>query len=320
MGAASAQTNTPSLIVQGQTSLGTAGTESNPNNTYIEGNLQLGESNANTITYNGIAVTDIDLGDNSLDNVNTLNLGDPSSISSPYSPTTGTIIMYNENSTGSTSILAANPSTSNWTYTIPNAGTNANFVMTAGAQSIAGAKTFTTPIAAGSGGTGNGTYAKGDVLYAASASPASLTRLAIGSTGQVLGVTASGVPGYINSGAQLTYTLASDPVPTTENPFAPGGASANYLRLTNGNGSPVTITGINTTGFTSGSVITIVNVSTGSPSDYIVLSNLDGSNSTPSGYQFDLPGGNNVILGLKGAATLIYDSNLGHWELLSVND
>ncbi len=54
--------------------------------------------------------------------------------------------------TNTTTITSAAPASSR-TYSIPDAGGAADFVMTAGSQTIAGTKTFSTPIAFGSGGT-----------------------------------------------------------------------------------------------------------------------------------------------------------------------
>lgn len=51
-------------------------------------------------------------------------------------------------------------------YTIPDSGANASFVMTEGAQTINGVKSFGTPIAATSGGTGQSVFAVGDILAA----------------------------------------------------------------------------------------------------------------------------------------------------------
>lgn len=50
-----------------------------------------------------------------------------------------------DKTTADVKVAAANPAAES-TYTIPDVGTTANFVMTAGAQTIAGTKTFSTPL------------------------------------------------------------------------------------------------------------------------------------------------------------------------------
>jgi len=56
-------------------------------------------------------------------------------------------------------------------------------------------------ISASAGGTGIGSYATGDILYASS--PTALSKLAIGSTGELLTV-ASGLPSWVAGGAGIT--------------------------------------------------------------------------------------------------------------------
>src|SRR5262249_40566413 len=57
---------------------------------------------------------------------------------------------------------------------------------------------LTTPLSPTQGGTGQSTYATGDILFAPSASV--LARRAVGSAGQILGV-AAGVPVWTNANA-----------------------------------------------------------------------------------------------------------------------
>ena len=91
--------------------------------------------------------------------------------------------------TNTTTINSVAPSASR-VYTIPDAGTAASFVMTEGTQTINGTKTFSTAptfstaLAATGGGTGQTTYAVGDILYASTTS--ALSRLADIATGNAL--------------------------------------------------------------------------------------------------------------------------------------
>ena len=88
--------------------------------------------------------------------------------------------------------------TANTGVTFPTTGTLVNSAVTT-LSSLASVGTITTgtwnatTIGATSGGTGTGTYATGDILYASAAN--TLSKLNIGSTGQLLTVTA-GVPAW----------------------------------------------------------------------------------------------------------------------------
>src|ERR1700679_4923 len=93
--------------------------------TTINGNTTLGSSNFNTITYNGVAVTNLDLGENQILNLQNANIGEPSGVSSPYTALTGTLTMYNSGGTGSATLQAANPGSTSFTYTVPASGANA---------------------------------------------------------------------------------------------------------------------------------------------------------------------------------------------------
>jgi hypothetical protein len=139
-----------------------------------------------------------------------------------------------------TTINAAVPGAAR-TFTIPDVGANASFVMTEGAQTINGNKTIsgTTNLSAltaslplkldasknitaagidlssatevlntlpvNRGGTSFSTYATGDILYASAAN--TLSKLPIGSNGQFLTI-ASGVPAWA-SGSIMQYDVSS---------------------------------------------------------------------------------------------------------------
>ena len=161
-------------------------------NTSINGNLTLGSSNSNSISYNGVAATSIDLGENSILNLGSLTVGEPSGVGAPYVPVTGAITLYNSAGTGTATIQAANTGSASFTYTIPNGGANGTFVMTSGAQTLTGAKTFTNlPLANTAPLVVNNTHVSGAGLNALGATITS-TGASTGGTNTALTLTASG--------------------------------------------------------------------------------------------------------------------------------
>jgi hypothetical protein len=148
--------------------------------------------------------------------------------------------------TGNTSTISTAAQSGSRTYTIPDAGANAEFVMSAGNQTIAGTKTFssapvlssvtasrplkvdgsnnvtsgtidltssndvtgTLPVA--NGGTGISSYTAGDIVYASSTN--ALAKLGVGTSGQVLTVNGSNLPAWttpstLPSGTATNSTL-----------------------------------------------------------------------------------------------------------------
>jgi hypothetical protein len=206
----------------------------------------------------------------------------------------------------------------------PNTGAVKAALNTGNSNEWTVAQTFDVPISATSGGTGTNTYATGDVLVASSTT--ALSRLAKGTDGQVLGVDpTTHAVSYITNGATVTPTIASDAVSTNQSPYTVGN-SIGYIRLSNTN-SPATqinVSGISSSGVPDGRSVTVVNVSS-DPGDVIQITNLDASSASVD--EFDLPGGRPILLGQKGAATFLYDTNdnadpshLGKWVLVSTND
>ncbi len=180
------------------------------------------------------------------------------------------------------------------------------------------------PVNAVAGGTGNSTYATGDILVASSTT--ALSRLPQGTDGQVLGVDpTTHAVSYITNGATVTPTIASDAVSTDQSPYTVAN-SVGYIRLSNTN-SPakqINVSGISSTSVPDGRMVTIANVSS-DPGDIIQITNLDANSASVD--EFDLPGGKPILLGQKGAATFLYDTNdnadpshLGKWVLVSTND
>jgi hypothetical protein len=179
------------------------------------------------------------------------------------------------------------------------------------------------PVNATAGGTGVSTYSKGDIIYAATANPTALTNLAVGTSSQVLGVTAGGVPGWVTNGATITNTTSTSTVSADQTPFVPATTTATYIRISNTSASGnINVDGINISNVADGRMVTIANVS-GSPSQTVTIQSQTSGGSVPPAEQFLLPGGQPIILGQQGAATFIYDvtanSNTGAWELVSTN-
>ena|GEM_PF-2683760 len=139
-----------------------------------------------------------------------------------------------------------------------------------------------------------------------------LSHLPAGSSGQVLGMT-GGVPTWITNGATITNTTNTPAaINLSQNDYTIDPTST-YIRLTNVSGGSLDITGISSTGVMNGRVITLVNTSPNA----IMIKNQNPASAPPD--QFDLPGGSDILLGQKGAATFIYDAALHYWELMSTN-
>jgi hypothetical protein len=127
---------------------------------------------------------------------------------------------------------------------IKSGGTNAQYLMADGSTSagpsggvttISGGTTGLTPstatsgvvtlagtLVAANGGTGQSTYAKGDILYASATN--TLSKLTIGSEGQVLVTTSTGIPSWGSNGL---YSLNSQTA--TSHSFAISSSTSNAL-------------------------------------------------------------------------------------------
>ena len=113
-------------------------------NATISGNVNLGSSSSNIINFNGIAGTGLNMANQSITNAQAINLGAPTG--GPYTPVSGLINLYSS-SNANHAIIFASAQGGNYVYQIPNAGANANFVMTQGTQTInanLGGKTFSS--------------------------------------------------------------------------------------------------------------------------------------------------------------------------------
>ncbi len=238
--------------------------------------------------------------------------------------------LYIDDGTGKFTILKSSPLSGSQTINFPAVNSSANVILSnlTGGQSVNGGFIINggatinggltvnglldlgTPLGATSGGTGFGSYIIGNLLYAYSAT--ALSQLSIGATNQVLGVS-GGIPAWTQNGATITNTVNSPTALTSTpiNDYTIDGSST-YIRLRNASAGSIDLTGITSTGVTNGRVITLVNTSVNA----IVIQSRTGS---ASGNQFDLPGGDDIILGQKGSATFIYDQASGYWELVSTN-
>lgn len=126
------------------------------------------------------------------------------------------------------------------TFNLPDAGAGARGAVTTGAQSFAGAKTFNTPIAAGSGGTGfNGAAAANGQLPIGNGAGFALG--SIGGTANQVNVTtgagtiALSLPQSINAGAAPTFAgLTLTGLADRSLPYSNAGVLTAVGPLTNG--------------------------------------------------------------------------------------
>lgn len=155
-------------------------------------------------------------------------------------------------------VTAASNGTGGGSVTSVNvSGGTTGLTTSGGPVTASGTITLGGTLAATAGGTGQTTYARGDVLFANAASTATLSKLAIGATGTVLTVSSGGVPTWsASSGApggsttQLQYNNAGSfggisGVTSTGssiafsgvNNISIGGGSNGQVLSTNGSGS-----------------------------------------------------------------------------------
>lgn len=162
------------------------------------------------------------------------------------------------------------------------------------------------------GGTGQNSYATGDILYSDGVN--SLDKLSIGAQGQVLTVGGSGIPAWINSGATITLgignqTFATDPTGSV----SLLSVTQSLYRLDNTTGGTIDIDGIDATNAADGRLIVLVNVSS---TDGITLLN-ESSAATSAADRFLL--GGDIPIGPNGSVTLVYDNTSSRWRLISSN-
>jgi hypothetical protein len=125
--------------------------------------------------------------------------------------------------TGVASFLASPTSTNLATAVTNDVGTGSLVFSSAPTltnATLSGTLTLTSPLTVANGGTGTSTYTTGDILYASAAN--TLSKLPIGSTGQVLVTTIAGVPAWgsnglfsLNGQSATTHSFATPSNTTT---------------------------------------------------------------------------------------------------------
>lgn len=181
-------------------------------------------------------------------------------------------------STGDTLTINTGAQTDSRTLTVPVLTGNATIATLSETQTFTGTKTFSTPIAPGSGGTGLSTYTTGDIPYSSSANV--LSKLAIAAANTVLTstgtipqwsstLTISGTltanaivtPNTINAGTMLGFGTTTFPALTSGIGTAYGSATLGVILAGYGSTYDVTIvnrSGSLLAGFPTGGGMTLI--------------------------------------------------------------
>jgi hypothetical protein len=108
-------------------------------NFVANGNVDLGGTATNpSIKFSGKAASNLDMNSNNISNIGELFLGKGKSYG-------GALSLFSASSPGHATIVGG-PHLADHTYTVPDAGLNAQFVMNEGSQTIGGTKIFTQPL------------------------------------------------------------------------------------------------------------------------------------------------------------------------------
>ncbi len=126
-------------------------------------------------------------------------------------PTTSQLVL---GTTRTITLSATQPATSSRVYTFPDAGADANVILSESAQTINGVKTFGTPIAVGSGGTGQSSYTDGQLLIGNTTGNTLAKATLTGTTHQVIVTNGSGsitlsTPQNIDTSSSPTFAGAT---------------------------------------------------------------------------------------------------------------
>ncbi|MDP4219116.1 MAG: hypothetical protein Q8896_01635 [Bacteroidota bacterium] len=142
-----------------------------------------------------------------------------------------------------------------------------------------------------------------------------------GNAGQVLTSTGAGAPSWADAGASITLgpSTTNNISTATTNNFGPIVANQGIIYLQNSTGASSDLTGI--AGGTAGRMIVLVNNSA-LTADVIVLKDKNASSTSTN--QFHLQGGSDIVLGVDGTVTLVYDANAtnsvgatGAWRVIA---
>lgn len=172
----------------------------------------------------------------------------------------------------------------------------------------------TTALGVTHGGTGTTTApTQGGVAFGVSTSALGYT--AAGTAGQVLQSNGTGTPTWVNAGATTTYASSTtNNIAGATNNFAISSTNTVYY-LQNSTASPQNLTGV--VAGASGRLIILIN----NGPDPIVLKDKNAGSTAAN--QFHLQGASDIILGVDGTVTLVYDPNAsnstgtGAWRVVA---
>lgn len=251
--------------------------------------------------------------------VNTTTLLAPGGLSNTITlPATAPTLGYVLTTDGSGNLSFTNPLTG---ITLAGditgpAGTNViAATAAAGNRAVTAINLGTGIISFANGGTGVATApTPGSVVFGATATTQGYT--VVGTTGQVLTSAGAGTPTWTNAGATLTLAASTtnNIAGATTNNFAINANQTVYY-LQNSTGASSDLTGI--IAGAPGRMIILVNNSAAA-ANVIVLKNQDGGSTNVN--QFHLQGASDILLGVDGIATLIYDATantVGAWRVVS---
>ncbi|MBS1902107.1 MAG: hypothetical protein JSS75_00185 [Bacteroidetes bacterium] len=172
----------------------------------------------------------------------------------------------------------------------------------------------TTALGVTHGGTGTTTApTQGGVAFGVSTSALGYT--AAGTAGQVLQSNGTSTPTWVNAGATTTYASSTtNNIAGATNNFAISSTQTVYY-LQNSTASPQNLTGV--VAGASGRLIILIN----NGPDPIVLKDKNAGSTAAN--QFHLQGASDIILGVDGTVTLVYDPNAsnstgtGAWRVVA---
>jgi hypothetical protein len=222
-------------------------------------------------------------------------------------------VLGNVANTGTGSnVLATSP-----TLTTPILGTPTSVTLT-NATGLPLSTGVTGTLGATNGGTGQATYATGDILYASASN--TLSKLTAGSNGQVLTL-ALGVPSWVNSTSGGTVTSVGMSVPTFLSVAGSPITSSGTLAVTlSGTALPTTSGGTGLTSFTSGGALYATSTSALTTGTLPIASGGTGQTTASAAFNALSPmttAGDVIYGGTSGAGTRLAIGTAG--QVLTVN-